>query len=49
MRGKWQRRIKALLIGPKEGLLVVEVLKCECRACGKSFEVLGDAAAAVRA
>ena len=49
MRGKWQRRIKALPIGPKEGMLVVEVLKCECRACGKSFEVLGDAAAAVRA
>ena len=38
-RGKRQRRIKALPIGLQGVLLVVEVPNCECRACGKSFEV----------
>ncbi|MBK8092832.1 MAG: transposase family protein [Verrucomicrobiaceae bacterium] len=37
-RGKRQRRIKTLPIGPKQVVLVVEVPKCECRGCGKSFE-----------
>ena len=37
-RGKRQRRINTLPIGPKEVVLVVEVPKCECRVCGKSFE-----------
>lgn len=37
-RGKRQRRINTLPIGPKAVVLVVEVPKCECRSCGKSFE-----------
>jgi transposase len=37
-RGKRRRRINTLPIGPKEVVLVVEVPKCECRGCGKSFE-----------
>ena len=37
-RGKRQRRINTLPIGPKAVVLVVEVPKCECRVCGKSFE-----------
>ncbi len=38
-RGKRQRRVHTLPIGPKPVVLVVEVPKCECRACAKSFEV----------
>jgi len=37
-RGKRQRRINTLPIGPKQVVLVVEVPKCECRNCGKCFE-----------
>ena len=37
-RGQRQRRINTLPIGPKQVVLVVEVPKCECRGCGKSFE-----------
>ena len=37
-RGIRQRRINTLPIGPKAVVLVVEVPKCECRVCGKSFE-----------
>jgi transposase len=38
-RGKRQRRVHTLPIGPKPVVLVVEVPKCECRTCAKSFEV----------
>jgi len=39
-RGKRQRRINTLPIGPKQVVLVVEVPKCECRGCGESFRAL---------
>lgn len=38
-RGKRERRIKSVPIGFKDVVLVAEVPRCECRGCGKSFEV----------
>ncbi len=38
-RGSRTRRVSGISIGPKPVVLVVEVPRCECRACGKSFEV----------
>lgn len=38
-RGKRWRRIRAVPIGLKEVVLVAEVPRCQCRACGHGFEV----------
>lgn len=34
-RGPRHRRIKAVLIGAKEVVFIVEVPRCECQGCGK--------------
>ncbi len=38
-RGKRWRRIRTVPIGLKEVVLVTEVPRCQCRACGHGFEV----------
>ena len=38
-RGKRWRRIRGVPIGLKEVVLVAEVPRCQCRACGHGFEV----------
>ncbi len=38
-RGGRYRRVAGMPIGPKPVVLVVEVPRCECRACGDTFEV----------
>lgn len=38
-RGKRWRRLRTVPIGLKEVVLVVEVPRCQCRACGHGFEV----------
>lgn len=38
-RGKRWRRLRTVPIGLREVVLVAEVPRCQCRACGHGFEV----------